>query len=291
MEFEIYNDRFRARINSPGAELRSFQDRSLEFIWQADPQYWGESAPWLFPIVCDLRNGQVEIEGQTYSMERHGFAHKMEFQATRLSNSCISFVLCASEATLRQYPYAFQLEICYTLTDEGLSIRAGVSNRDKRVMYYNIGAHPGFRCPIFPETSFEDYRIVLDRPEHLDCPILESDTRLINPSKRNFRLDGDTIPLRYELFQRDVLILDGLSSRGVCLVDSEGKGIRVEFPDYDMLGLWTMTGCEAPYVCIEPWNGGCTYTHEDDRIEHKHLIQSLEPGAFKDYHIHFHPVG
>lgn len=290
MEAEIRNSRFCARVNSMGAELRSFRDRDLEYIWQADPAYWGESAPWLFPIVCDLRDGRVEIEGQTYAMERHGFARTMEFQAVEASGSSVTFVLQASQATLRQYPYRFRLAIRYSLTAVGLTIVIRVSNQDRRVMYYNIGGHPGFRCPLYPGERFEEYRVVLDRQEHLNLPVLEPDARLINPSKINLRLDGDTIPLRYEQFQRDVLILDGLQSRTASLVNAGGKGLRMEFPDFGMLGLWTMAGCEAPYLCMEPWNGGCTYADEDDRMEHKHLIQRLNPGAFRDYRIRLLPV-
>ena len=290
MEIEICNGFFSARVNSLGAELRSFREKNLEYIWQADPEYWGESAPWLFPIVCDLRNGQVEIEGQTYAMERHGFARIMEFQVAEASGSSVTFVLRTSQATLRRYPYRFQLAVRYTLTAAGLTVGIRVINQDHRVMYYNIGGHPGFRCPLYPGERFEDYRVVLDCQEHLNLPVLEPDTRLINPAKVNFRLDGDTLPLRYEQFQRDVLILDGLQSRGVHLVNPEGNGLRMEFPDFGMLGLWTMAGREAPYLCMEPWNGGCTYADEDDHIEHKRLIQRLKPGGFRDYYIRLIPV-
>jgi hypothetical protein len=42
-----------------GAELQSIKDVSgHEYLWQADPKYWGRHSPILFPIVCGLWNGK-----------------------------------------------------------------------------------------------------------------------------------------------------------------------------------------------------------------------------------------
>lgn len=286
--YQIRNGHFLAEINPHGAELKSFRDeaKGIEYIWQADPACWDESAPWLFPVVCDLRDGQTMIEGKRYVLGRHGFAKDQCFQVREHTQDCIELCLEDSEQTKRQYPYAFRLTIRYQMHPGRLSISASVENLNTRKMFYCLGFHPGFNCPIFPGEWFEDYRVVLEKPEQLDCPTLDPVSRLIDPSRVNYRLQGNAIELNHELFQNDVLILDSLRSRKASLLSAAtGHGIEIAFPDYAMLGIWTKNDALASYVCLEPWNGASTYVDEDDELKHKRLCQSLEPGRRQDYSI------
>ena len=50
--------------------------------------------------------------------------------------------------THRAYPYAFCLSLAYELKDGILFMEYQVENRDQRDMWYAIGAHPGFNCPM-----------------------------------------------------------------------------------------------------------------------------------------------
>ena len=40
-----------AKVNSFGAELKSFNNNGNEIIWQSDSKIWNGSAPILFPFV------------------------------------------------------------------------------------------------------------------------------------------------------------------------------------------------------------------------------------------------
>ena len=47
-------------------------------MWDADPAFWGRTAPVLFPIVGALKDNSYRYEGQTYLMgawlcPRYGF--------------------------------------------------------------------------------------------------------------------------------------------------------------------------------------------------------------------------
>ena len=62
MNYQIKNSHITAQINSFGAQLNSLKkaddksDKNLEYIWQANPQYWNRHAPILFPIVGRLKD-------------------------------------------------------------------------------------------------------------------------------------------------------------------------------------------------------------------------------------------
>lgn len=65
--------------------------------------------------------------------------------------------------THRAYPYAFCLSLAYELKDGILFMEYQVENRDQRDMWYAIGAHPGFNCPMEEGFAFEDYQLVFER--------------------------------------------------------------------------------------------------------------------------------
>ena len=63
--------------------------------------------------------------------------------------------------------------------------------------------------------------------------------------------------------------------------DRSGRRVRVEFPGFPYLGIWSATG-GAPFVCIEPWFGVAP-THGAGRdLSLKEGIRSLEPGRTFD---------
>lgn len=67
-----------AQISSMGAELTSFVVDDREYLWQADPTFWGKHAPVLFPIVGSIRGGEATCSEGACRMERHGLARTAE---------------------------------------------------------------------------------------------------------------------------------------------------------------------------------------------------------------------
>ena len=48
---ELKNDLLTVIVSEKGAELQSIKDaEGKEYLWQADPRYWGRRSPILFPI-------------------------------------------------------------------------------------------------------------------------------------------------------------------------------------------------------------------------------------------------
>ena len=99
MSVTLENEKLKAVIKKAGAELVSLvkKETGVEYMWNADPAYWGRTAPILFPFVGKLKGLSYEFEGVTYAMGQHGFARDCEFEVESSTESEAWFVLRANE--------------------------------------------------------------------------------------------------------------------------------------------------------------------------------------------------
>jgi galactose mutarotase-like enzyme len=83
----IENDYLKVGISTKGAQLASLYNKATqtEHMWQADAAVWPWHAPNLFPIVGGLVNNELHVDGQTYTLPRHGFARQSEFETIEAS--------------------------------------------------------------------------------------------------------------------------------------------------------------------------------------------------------------
>lgn len=274
-----------AVIDSTGAQLISLTDASgREYIWQRDPKYWKKSSPLLFPVVGNCRNDRTILEDCIYTIEKHGFCRERDFDVSQESSSRAVFSMCDTPDTHRAYPYAFCLSLAYELKDGVLFLEYQVENRDQRGMWYSIGAHPGFNCPMEEGFSFEDYQLVFEKEEDTVSIPYDLDQLHFCPSKPGAALKGSVLSLNRELFKNDAVFFDNLKSRAVSILNpATGRGVEVGFPDFETVAFWTLYPEPAPYLCIEPWNGSGIYENEDDQLSHRHHIQHLRPGNRRSY--------
>ena len=96
-----------ATISSKGAELTSLALDGREYLWQADPTFWGKHAPVLFPIVGSLRGDEAESAQGTCRMPRHGLARINEHRVAEVAEdgSAVTFEFTSSPETLEAYPH------------------------------------------------------------------------------------------------------------------------------------------------------------------------------------------
>lgn len=264
MKYTITTASSAAVIDSLGAQLLSLQDvLGTEYVWQRDPAFWPRSAPVLFPVVGRMPQGRIRIEGKVYEMGIHGFAKEMEFSLYEQGRNTICFVLHSTPETLAVYPYKFEFYVRFTLTPEGLTTTYSVQNVNRRPMQFCIGGHPGFCCPLSAEEQFSDYELRFETPETIDCPRFQDEQ--IRYSKAYTLLENsDVLPLHYDLFNDDAIILEGLKSRRVSLVSRKSKrGMEFSFPDFSTVAFWTPPGKQAPFLCFEPWFGMGNRDDED----------------------------
>jgi len=271
----IKNSNLNAEIKHFGAELVSLKtDLNKEYIWEGNPDFWGKHSPILFPIVGTLKNNSFHYDGIEYHLSRHGFARDMEFELVDKKENSATFSIQSSEETLKVYPFAFELQIIYTLEENNLDIEYKVINNGKSQMPFSIGAHPAFALP----GKFENYSIVFEKDEPLEYYLLEND--LISNKTKKLEAQNKRIPLTYELFENDALIFKTLESNSLTILENENPVLRVHFEDFPSLGIWTKMN--APFLCIEPWFGYSDTNENSGNLFEKEGIQILkEKDTFK----------
>ena len=249
MNTTLKNTYITAQINSFGAELISIKNNdNTEYIWEGNPEFWGKHSPVLFPIVGTLKNDTYEYNDKEYKLSRHGFAREMEFELIQSTDSKAIFSIQSNDNTLLKYPFAFELQIIYTLDKKCLHIEYKVINGNNYKMPFSIGAHPAFALP----KDFEDYSIQFSEKESLNYHLLEKN--LIANTTVVLTLDTDnSVALNYQLFENDALIFKTLASKTLSVLENKKTILRVHYDDFPSLGIWTMVN--APFLCIEPWLG------------------------------------
>lgn len=246
---EIKNEALSVSIKTLGAELSSVKGKSgEELLWQGDKSVWSGQAPVLFPICGGLRDGKYTYKEKEYSLEKHGFARRSEFEGEKLSEAKAIFTLKSNEETLKVYPFEFVLTVTYELAGNTIKVTYGVKNPAEDEMYFSIGAHEAYSCP----EGIEDYYIEFDEEQTFDTWTLEG--VLMSNKTEKAAESGKTISLNAGMFENDALIFKNVPYDKASLVHkSSKKRITVSFSGFKNFLLWTIPG--AKYICLEPWAG------------------------------------
>lgn len=279
----LSNGTLSVEVSGHGAELCSIRKNGIEYLWQADPEYWKRHSPVLFPIVGSLWNGVYRYGGKEYAMSQHGFARDMDFSLTGKSANDVWYRLEADEATLKKFPFRFALEIGYRLEDNKIHVLWRVHNADSKTMYYQIGAHPAFYYPDFsPSAELKGY-FSFGKAGASVCNDLEyiliKEKGCADPAAvYRRRLEEGKLPIDTHIFDKDALILENGTVNRVTLHAPSGKPWLSLAFDAPEVGLWSPPFRNAPFVCIEPWYGRCDRADFTGEISERDWIQSLEAG-------------
>jgi len=273
----LQNEQLEVEIHPRGAELRRICHKGfkLDYLWNGDPAYWGKHAPVLFPIVGQLKENSYRYRGKMYDMSRHGFARELEFRPVAHSGQQAVFELSSSEETLGRYPFLFTLRIIYMLDGNRLTSIYEVTNNGSEPMFFSIGGHPAFRVPLVKGTSYEDYYLLF--PQKETAPRWPLQDNLLKTRPEDFLKDQDRIPLRHQLFERDAVVLKKLRSGSISLRSGRTPhGLTMDFTGFPYFGIWAPP--EAPFVCLEPWDGIADSMYHNQDLEKKEGILKLEAG-------------
>lgn len=278
MQIKITSGNSLALLGLEGAQLNSLVKDGMEYLWQGNPDYWAGQAPVCFPIVGVLPDGKAKAFGRECNMKRHGVARINPFEIFETHKNSVTFAQKSSDETKKQFPFDYELKIKYTIAGNTVTNEYIVTNTGNEKMPFVIGGHPAFNCPVGDGESFEDYKIIFDKP--IDRPCLRPDhhTGLVDTRKTyGVMHGGDTLDIRHSLFEEnDALIFEDCRSKSVTLIGKKGRGVRVDFQDMNNLLIWSAVG-NAPFVAIEPWTGISSCLDEDGIFEHKRGMTVLEP--------------
>lgn len=288
MQVFLENEQLKVTINTFGGELAGIvkKQTGVEYMWNADEKYWKRTSPVLFPIVGSLKNKEFIYEGKSYPMGQHGFARDMDFSIKSREAGTVWFSLKADEETLKKYPFVFCLELGYRLEGNKLKVLWRVTNEDEKEMYFSIGGHPAFMCPLNGEGKQTDYYIAFDTKEDLTYSVLDKNG-LVDIEGEVLSTEDGMLPIRKDLFDRDALIIEGKQAKKVSLCDRDKKPyLSVSF-DSPLFGLWSPAGKHAPFICIEPWYGRCDKASFGGTLEEREYGNVLKPGEVfeKEYQI------
>jgi len=265
----IANEHLKVAVSSVGAEIQSIVDeKGRERMWQGDPAFWTGRAPILFPVAGGFRDDHYELDGIRYDMPKHGFVRRAEWQLEKETDTCAAFLMQEKHPG---FPFDYDLRAIYTLEGKALQVSYQVCSRDERPFYFSVGCHEAYAVP----EGIEAYEIVFDEEEQLASYILQGNCNLHDTLMIHEKTN--VMPLKTEYFAVDALVFRNLKSKGVVLQGgSEGRKIRVDFPDHPVLMFWQKPG--ASYICIEAWCNGPDFIDAPADIAKKPGFMRLEKG-------------
>jgi len=271
---QLQNTKLKANFSELGAELISLVNLTTgkEIMWQGNPDFWGGQSPVLFPTVGALKDDRYIFDGQTYEMPRHGFARRKIFEVKNSSENEVIFQLNYDDETLKFYPFEFSLEIRYTLTENKLTVSYNVKNKSEKEMYFSLGAHPGFAVDTENGLKYDDYEIAFSDDEQLEIhPLIDN---LISKETQTIELKNKALPLSYELFAKDALVMTTMKSKELILRNNQNENqVNFTFSNFPYFGIWAAK--KADFVCLEPWQGIADLEDHNQELTEKFGILKL----------------
>lgn len=279
MIYTLENELIKITASTTGGELHNIMNKkdNTEFLWNGNEEFWKYHSPILFPIVGKVNNNEYRVNGETFKLPQHGLARTSEFNMIEKSNNHIVFELKYSDETLKVYPYKFSLKITYTLVHSGVEVAYSVDNLDKETIYFSIGAHPAFMCPIENDETMSDYFFELNKTENSSIMMLDKQGHF-SGERESYLNNSNIIPLSKEVFKNDALVFDDLNSTIISLKSkNHNKVLSMDFTGFPYMALWSKpTG--APFVCIEPWYGHSDFINFQGELKDKPGIETLNIG-------------
>ena len=279
----LENEQLRVTIQLAGGELTSIFNKQtqLEYLWQADPAYWGRHAPVLFPIVGKLKDDQYRYAGENFHLGQHGFARDMTFEVVSQDSTQATLRLTSSAETKKVYPFDFELDLHYTLQANAVEVGYTVKNKDAAAMIFGIGGHPSCNVPLVPNLKIDDYYLsTTPRKSRTQVPLSGA---YLDFSKRTLFPTNSDIDLKYDLFSNDAVVLSTPGANAFTIAsDEDPHKVTLSFNadnEFPFTGIWTPYPKQAPFLCIEPWCGLADTTEATGDLAEKFAMNTLAPDA------------
>lgn len=300
MKYYLENDMLKVEVKSLGAELESVQKKQAdgswqEYMWEANPAYWGKTSPILFPFIGKLQDAQYRYQGKSFSAEKHGFARDMEFALVKNEKEELILELESTEETLSVYPFPFVLQVAYRLKENSVTVQWCVKNTGGETMYFSLGGHPAFACPPKKtgqvngkrtECRIRLYGIAEEGQNKEEGKVISDEINLsdglITGRKIPVTLQAGELAVTEHLFDQDALVLAEQGVKAVGFLDKDGREyVRME-SNCPVWGIWSVADSNASYICIEPWWGICDSMGYGGTLEERPFTNSVEAGKSRE---------
>lgn len=156
-----------------------------------------------------------------------------------------------------------------------MTVGYSVSNPGTENLYFSIGAHPAFNCPLHADEKRSDYDLVFEKLESIESQLIESGIRTgdTKPVLNN----QTTLKITDDLFEEDALILEDLKSDSITIQKGEKPILTMHFKGFPYFGIWSKNE-QSPFVCLEPWFGIADHQDHDHDYKKKEGVICLESG-------------
>lgn len=255
----IQNKDFKAEIDEHGAQLTHLYNRAagFDYIWNND--LWPKHAPILFPAIGRSNEDAYLVNGKRYEMPQHGFAGDYDFEVVSHKDDSVKLLMKSDDSTKQCYPFDFEFTVTFTVNDNGLNVSFKVENQSTSDLSYSLGYHPAFNVPINGEGQFNDYRLDLEpKEESLDTYEIVKKPNPYRSGKmaKLVNYQNGIVELDHNMFEKGLIIIKNKGIQTVKLYSADSQhSVTVDVSDFDHVTLWTKEGADAPFLCIEPFNG------------------------------------
>ena len=280
MEYCIENEYLKLTVTEWGAQVKSVVRKcdGVEHMWQADPGVWGYHAPILFPWCGKLKDGTLEIKGQTiHTTAQHGFARTSTHRFVRQTENEIVMELTESAETLAVFPWKFRLISTFRLENDTLHHTLTVENTDEEAFCFGIGYHPGFCLPFDDKHTFSDYELRFSQPESPIC-VSTAPRGLVSGNCYHLGSNIISIPVTAGMFDADSHCMLNIASKTLGLYEKDtGRGVVCSLEGFPYCLIWSKPGVPQ-FICIEPWNSLPSYEDGSYKWEEKPAAATVAPG-------------
>lgn len=268
----IYNKDLRVHVNPFGAELKGIEKEGIEYLWQGDVRTYPRTSPTLFPIIGRFLSDTYYVGDKAYHMTINGFAQDANFIVTEHTDTSAVLRLTANDLTRSMYPFEFELEVTYSLSENRLMVKQVVSNHGEEIMPFCVGCHTAYKWPLFDTDSERDYYLAFEQAETLQS---------FNPFgwQAPFLEGTDRRMLDHSLFENYTRSLKGIRSHWIKLASTAHEhAVRIDRREYPYLAIWSMPCKEAALICLEPCTSLHPGTHPSLYLGQRDGALELNPG-------------
>lgn len=247
--YHIKNGIYDVIVDSHGAKVLAVM-KNGENILYYDPKDIAHSGiPLCFPSFGPLTDGKLVVDGVKYDMGQHGFIRDCDFNLEVESDSSILCTIRSSEKTLLTYPFEFEFQVKYTVTEDGLNIAVRMKNEGTEAMPISPGIHPYFSVNE-PENVYVMTK-ALEGNNNLEGYEKES---IVQPGVLDIMEHyGDGSRLLSVGSAPDMHLIDHRLDRTLVVADKHDIELIADNEVFDRMTIWRKSA-DSKFICVEPAN-------------------------------------
>lgn len=150
-----------------GGRLSGLEFNGIKVLANLDPSTYGKNyaSAILFPFANRIKDGKYTFEGQEYILkcneaDKNNAIHGMVYDKTfslvdqdLTSDYGRTTLQYTHDGTTQGFPFQFQIQLIYTLTQDTFSLAVEIINQDTKPFPFVLGWHPYFESKNLDESA------------------------------------------------------------------------------------------------------------------------------------------